>query len=193
MSIVENKRKLRKILINKRKKIDFRTKKDCQIRDYVVKLLLERNVSSLFVYVSMKYEVDTIGIIDKLIPYMRIYVPYTTDGQMSLVPIDKDTTLTNVDKLGNVYCGEKPPRVFSPENVSVDAVIVPMCSYDKKLYRLGYGGGYYDKYLSRVDCFSVGLSYDELGVDSLPIEAHDVPLSVIVTDKGVFFRDNIKV
>lgn len=192
MSITENKQRLREIAIKRRKEIDFRAEKDCKICDYVVKLLLEKNVRSLFIYVSMESEVNTIGIIDKFISRMRIYVPHTYNGQMFLVPIEEKTTLTGADKFGNVFCNEQPPRMFLPEQVDIDVSVVPMCAYDKKFFRLGYGGGYYDKYLSRADCFSVGLSYSEMYVDSLPVEEHDVALSAIVTDQGVYYRDSDK-
>lgn len=76
----------------------------------------------------------------------------------------------------------------SPENPriapdAVDAVFVPGIAFDEDLYRLGYGGGYYDRLLPllRSDCVRIGLAYDEQLVGEIPCEEHDVRMDVICT------------
>jgi 5-formyltetrahydrofolate cyclo-ligase len=77
--------------------------------------------------------------------------------------------------------GDKMPENF-------DVVIVPMLGFDSTLNRIGYGGGYYDKFLSRQKqsrkigvCFSLGQ------VERIPIEDHDIALDFIVTEENAIY------
>lgn len=70
-----------------------------------------------------------------------------------------------------------------------DIVIVPMLAYDRKGYRLGYGGGYYDATLTALkekkNVLAVGLAYAKQAcLFNLPTEEHDVPMDWIVTEQG---------
>jgi 5-formyltetrahydrofolate cyclo-ligase len=69
----------------------------------------------------------------------------------------------------------------------IDLVVVPMLVGDKRGYRVGYGKGYYDKFLAecRPDTLKWGLSLFPLK-DALPAEPHDIPLDAIITPEGFF-------
>src|SRR5262245_58251547 len=73
-------------------------------------------------------------------------------------------------------------RVLRP-----DALIVPLVGFDASCYRLGYGGGYYDRTLAelapRVPCF--GLGYADAELETIHPQPHDVPMSLIVTERDV--------
>lgn len=66
---------------------------------------------------------------------------------------------------------------------ALDMVVVPLVAFDRAGARLGYGGGCYDRYLSTVapECLIVGIAFDEQRVDHVPTDAHDLPLSHIVS------------
>ena len=70
---------------------------------------------------------------------------------------------------------------------AVDAVIVPGVAFDRGLWRLGYGGGYYDRLLPLLGsrCVRIGFAYDQQVLDDIPVEEHDVCLDVLVTPAGV--------
>lgn len=70
------------------------------------------------------------------------------------------------------------------EVVVPQALIVPLVGYDAKRYRLGYGGGYYDRTLaaSRARPVCIGLGYKEARLDSIYPQPHDVPMDMIITD-----------
>lgn len=70
---------------------------------------------------------------------------------------------------------------------ALDLVVVPGVGFDRRGYRLGYGAGYYDRFLRtlRPDCFKVGLAYACQVVPILPAEAHDLRLDAVVTEEGV--------
>ncbi|CAN5628570.1 5-formyltetrahydrofolate cyclo-ligase [soil metagenome] len=65
-----------------------------------------------------------------------------------------------------------------------DVIIVPMLAFDAKLNRLGYGKGYYDRFLAtQPQAVKIGLCFELGHLPSLPIEPHDVPMNIIITEK----------
>ena len=74
------------------------------------------------------------------------------------------------------------------EDLSPDIVVLPMLAADRQLYRLGYGGGYYDRYLARrPQALRIGICYSFQLADRLPAEPHDLPLHILVTDGEILF------
>ena len=74
--------------------------------------------------------------------------------------------------------------------VMPDLVLVPMLAFDRKGYRLGYGGGFYDRTIAqfqqkKLDCAFIGFAYAAQQVDEVPVGAYDLPLNVIITEQGV--------
>ena len=79
---------------------------------------------------------------------------------------------------------EEPPAA-SPAH-RPDVVLVPLLAVDPEGYRLGYGGGYYDRTLAELgDVHAVGVALDVQRVDALPRGVHDRPLTHLVTESGV--------
>lgn len=87
-----------------------------------------------------------------------------------------------------------PTRAFAATDVDsdhfpivpaaeLDMVVVPLVAFDRTGARLGYGGGCYDRYLPTLSatCQVVGIAFDEQRVDHVPTDAHDLPLSHIVS------------
>ncbi len=68
-----------------------------------------------------------------------------------------------------------------------DVIIVPMLGFEPKtLHRIGYGGGYYDKFLAgQPQAKKVGVCYEDCKTERIPTEAHDIRLDMIVTESGV--------
>lgn len=66
-----------------------------------------------------------------------------------------------------------------------DLVVVPALCYDERGFRLGHGGGYYDRYLESCPAVTVGLCREALLSARLPVQAHDVPVSVLVTENKI--------
>ena len=74
--------------------------------------------------------------------------------------------------------------IIGPEDL--DLVIVPALAYDRSGYRLGYGGGYYDRYLLLTPAFTVGLARERLVKDELPREPHDIAVKCLATELGCY-------
>ena len=76
------------------------------------------------------------------------------------------------------------PLPYGPVD-KIDLLVVPGIAFDKKGYRLGYGKGYYDKFLAKKEVFSVGLAYSFQLIDSLPSGEYDKRMHAIATEDGI--------
>ena len=102
---------------------------------------------------------------------------------MTAIQADIDTPFikTNLD----IY----EPQQGEPIGASMfDMVFVPLLAFDKKGYRIGYGKGFYDKYLQncREDCLKVGFSYFEALETEIDREEFDVPLDLCITPQSIY-------
>ena len=75
--------------------------------------------------------------------------------------------------------------------VAPDIVIAPLVGFDEACYRLGHGGGFYDRTLATLAARPriVGVGYTELALRTIYPQPHDVPMDVIVTENGAVARD----
>ncbi|MCL1835754.1 MAG: 5-formyltetrahydrofolate cyclo-ligase [Oscillospiraceae bacterium] len=92
----------------------------------------------------------------------------------------------SLDELRPAVLGIPAPseeaEVIAPSKL--DLIIVPALTYDTDGYRLGYGGGYYDRYLPRTAAFTIGLARERLIKERLPREPHDIAVRCVMTEKG---------
>ncbi len=137
-----------------------------------------------FVYYSYGSEADTRAIVRELLRRgKRVYLPHTDGENMYLVRYVGQTM-----RLG-AYGIEEP--IGEDENVVPDVCVVPFLAADERCRRLGYGGGYYDRYFAKLrrssakKCFTVGIGYDFQILTEIPCEPHDAALDAIVTDRRV--------
>jgi 5-formyltetrahydrofolate cyclo-ligase len=68
---------------------------------------------------------------------------------------------------------------------AVHLILVPGLLFDPEGWRLGYGGGFYDRYLSQTQGTSAGISYQSLLKTRLPHDSHDIPMQYIITENGI--------
>lgn len=138
---------------------------------------------SIFIYVSVADEVDTFEIIRRSIELGKaVYVPYITDRDEGLmIPI----RIYDLDKL---IPGEFDiPTSYTMETIeNPDLTIVPGLGFDKDKNRMGYGGGYYDRYLNKAETKSVGLFASDFEVEEIPTDEYDHKLDYIITEKEIF-------
>ena len=69
-------------------------------------------------------------------------------------------------------------------------LLVPMLAFDRRGYRLGYGGGFYDRTLEKLRAFktvvAIGVAYHAQMVDEVPLGEHDAPLDYVMTEEETF-------
>ena len=83
-----------------------------------------------------------------------------------------------------------PYPVSSPE-VTPEAVLLPMNGWDPQGYRLGYGGGFFDRTLASLarKPITIGVSYEFARLETIEPQSWDIPMDYVVTEKGVYRRD----
>lgn len=172
----------RKTALIQRNELSNRGEKDCVILKKVIELLSSRQVGTLFSYVSMGSEVDTRILLDKLFGQVDIYVTMVVDRIMYAIKADSRRRFSfESDKLGNVFALEELSEQNLDAVFDFDVTLVPMLAFNSNGFRLGYGGGYYDSFLSKSKSLKIGLAYDEQQNEDIIIERHDVPLDIILT------------
>ena len=66
--------------------------------------------------------------------------------------------------------------------------VVPAVVYDRRGYRIGYGGGYYDRFFGQCRPASVGVAYEEFIVKNVPHGRYDISVDVVVSERGIYAR-----
>ncbi|GKU81259.1 5-formyltetrahydrofolate cyclo-ligase [Niallia sp. NCCP-28] len=97
--------------------------------------------------------------------------------------------LTSFHQLETVYSGlhepiEKVTEETAPKEI--DLLIVPGLGFTTEGFRLGFGGGYYDRYLMKYAGKTLSLAFEMQLMTDLPIETHDLPVDRIITNRGVY-------
>ena len=137
---------------------------------------------TVMLFVSFNNEVYTHDIIKKSLGKKNVVIPKVMQQEIepsiiidfdSLIPAGKFGILEPIDLMKIAY-------------KNIDLVLVPGIAFDLEGHRIGYGFGYYDKFLKKVPkAVKIGLCFDFQIVDKIPAEQHDVPVDFIVTEKRV--------
>ncbi len=130
-------------------------------------------------------EISTVPVIDALLAAGReIYVP-RADARDGLLHVHRYPC-----ELVTLTFGLRQPRRGAPEvdpaalDATLDAVLVLGLAFDEEGYRLGYGSGYFDRFLAGRPFPGIGFAYETQVLDRLPHESHDVPMAALVTESS---------
>ncbi|OSZ79786.1 5-formyltetrahydrofolate cyclo-ligase [Chitinophagaceae bacterium IBVUCB2] len=106
-----------------------------------------------------------------------------TSNEMRAVVVTEETAFNR-----NSYCIYEPVEGASVDPEEIDMILVPLLAVDKNGYRVGYGKGFYDKFLSncRKECIKAGFSYFEPIEQISDREDFDVPLDLCITPQNVY-------
>ena len=184
------KKEFRKKVINLRKEKDkdFIKHNSDIITDKLLNLYCIKNAKNIMLYLDFNNEVSTDSLIKKLLNLGKIVSsPITLKEERKLIP-SQITDLKNGIQYGAYNIREPKPECSPAINIKdLDVIIVPAVAYDKNCYRLGYGGGFYDRFLEnlRKDAVTIGIAFDLQIFDEVPKEAHDAQLDYIVTESRI--------
>lgn len=145
-----------------------------------------KDSNTIMVYISFGTEINTHDFIKKTINRgKRIVVPVTFPKTKEIKPSE----ILAFDELEIGFYNILTPkdefiRFIDPKDI--DLIIVPGLAFDRRGYRIGYGGGYYDRFLSQYpDIMKVSLALDLQLIDKVPEEGFDVPVDRIITEKEI--------
>jgi 5-formyltetrahydrofolate cyclo-ligase len=147
---------------------------------------LWKESTHITMYYSVDKEVDTLSLIrEGWAAGKKIYLPKCDSKSKTLTFYQVES----FDQLEVVYYGipePKPTECHELNRGNLDAIIVPGLAFDLQGYRIGYGGGYYDRFLSSLSRRAVTLSLAfpfQLVEEELPREEYDIPVDIILTSQ----------
>lgn len=176
----------RKQLILKRKKIENKSQKDYHICNNFLNSKIYIECKQVLLFASLEDEINTDPLIEKaLLDEKKVALPKCLDSNGNM-------EFFYITSMSDLECGAFHVRepVFNNNTLVRDftnaVCVVPALSYDKHGYRIGYGKGYYDRFLEKFSSISVGLCYNELMSDEIPADKYDLPVDYIVTEDSIF-------
>lgn len=186
LSIKEYKAEKRAFYKGLRKSMDPEIKKsaDNQIFEELISFPEFKNSELILTYISVNDETDTVSLIKYCFENnKRIAVPKCLDknGNMEFFEIK------SFDDVKSSYFGLMEPSENCPVITIFDnsLCVVPAFSYDIKGYRIGYGGGFYDRFLSKHNVFKVGICYDESIETNHLHDEFDISVDIVITEKQI--------
>ncbi|MGH1418743.1 MAG: 5-formyltetrahydrofolate cyclo-ligase [Hyphomicrobiaceae bacterium] len=145
----------------------------------------EHDGATISGYFSMPEELDTKPLLGALHAQgFKLALPVIVAKAMPLI----FRTWVPGDDMTTAKWGIREPHDSQPE-VDPDIVLVPLLAFDKRGFRLGYGGGYYDRTLEKLrnikPVLAIGLAFDEQEVDAVPHDSYDQRLDMVFTQTRV--------
>lgn len=182
-----NKFDFRKQAIDTLKCIDPQHKKklEQQLLHHLLKTDVWKRAQTIGISIALAYEWDTEPIIRTAwAEGKRVAVPkcYPEERKMSFYK------MTSYDALENVFGALQEPNPHQAELIQksqIDLLIVPGLYFDMLGYRIGFGGGYYDRYLENFQGSTLSLMSEALVVPQLPRDDFDIPVHHLITENGL--------
>ena len=173
-----------------RKKI-LKLRKTKNLKKYKINIpllisILKKNKKNFTVggYYPVNYEINDLEILRELIKNkINVSLPVISKSKnMSFYSWSFDEPLI-INSYGI-------PEPIKSKIVIPDIILVPLVAFDNKLFRLGYGGGFYDRYIAKMEkinkLLTIGLAYSFQKISKIPINKYDKKLNIILTEKGIF-------
>ena len=166
--------KLRKKNYSKDLRIDFRS---------IIKILKKRKQKNKIIggYYPYNHEVNVVPLLEKFEKsnYIISLPKISKNSRMNFFVWSSNDPL-NVNEYGI-------PEPITNRMIFPDVLLVPLVAYDKNFNRVGYGGGFYDRYIKRIkkikDILTIGLAFSYQKVKKIPIEKNDIKIDFIITEK----------
>lgn len=179
---------------------EFRLSLTAQDKEYLDRAIQEKlfeikeltEAKTVLCYMSTPTEVETRGIITKLFSLNKnVAVPRCVDDSRDM----EFFSIASLDQTQKRTFG-----VFEPDPNKCERLrdfrnsvcILPGLGFDKEGFRLGYGKGYYDRFLSMYRGPKIGICYENCFFEKLPHGFYDIPADIVVTEKRIIYIKNIK-
>lgn len=176
------KKELRNLLIDKRKNlpVDYRHKADQQIFQKIINSDTYQKSDTIFCFVSTEEEINTHPIIEHAINTGKcVVVPKCiAKGIMHACQIQCFDDL----KPGRYGIMEPKEHCKCVQPADIDLAIIPCLSCNSKGYRIGYGGGFYDRYIHNETFIKLAICYEQLICEDIPTEPFDEKVDIIITN-----------
>ncbi|WP_342386955.1 5-formyltetrahydrofolate cyclo-ligase [Salinicoccus bachuensis] len=178
-----NKKALRKEMISTLSSMEtsYKKKNEEVLKSRLLDYIEEHDIESIGIVLAMPHEMDTDDIISHLVRQGKlIYTPVCdySNKQMNFC------RFTSFDKVTKDEKNLRVPEDTEDVNNRPDLIVVPGLIYSEEGYRIGYGGGFYDRFLSHYDGLKASLLFEEQ-IGEVVVEHHDIPVDVLITPDRV--------
>lgn len=181
MDITLQKKELRKRMMQERNALsaEYKSRFDASINLSLAGIVEERKCKVVHVYIPMLSEINISPFIQQLLRQnITVVSPKTLPGRKL-----ENRILTSLDHLETGIMGTQHPASPDVYNGDMDLIVVPGMAFDESFFRLGYGGGYYDGFItSKPEAYKLGIFYPFQQVDAVPVEAHDIRLDAVLSN-----------
>lgn len=197
MMIEEEKQVFRKRALKRRAEITNRQEKSVQIAKNLFATQMYQNADMIFAYMAYRSEAETMPVLEqafaahKCVAVPRVLLSDAKQENGTMV-------FCHIASLGDCVKGaygileprEDCPVVQPDEN---SLILVPGCAFTRNGLRMGYGGGYYDRYLQlHPKTVTIGYAFEEQIYDAIPSEEYDRQLDFVVTQKKCYAAERSK-
>jgi 5-formyltetrahydrofolate cyclo-ligase len=162
-----------------RKNIKSKEKKDNKIFKLLISLPEINKADLILIYASNDEEISTREIIDFYMGKKRIACPKVVGDDIIFYEItDKSQLQSGCFDILEPICDLKIEKSDFKNSICV----VPAICFDLNGFRIGYGKGFYDRFLKDYDGYSIGLCYKECLIDKIPNDEFDIKVQKVITD-----------
>jgi len=180
---------LRKVFLEKRDSTSFDMTKIAskKIAEKLKKIDVFKNADSIACYYSIGSEVSTQEIIQELLSNgKQVSLPRVVDDELYFHQI------TDIKNLEIGSFGIMEPKENTPVTKKIDVILVPTVAVSRDGTRLGYGHGYYDRFLANTKANTISLTYSKQILKSIPSSNEDVKMQWVVTEDEFFKTSTMK-
>ena len=178
-----NKLSIRKKILKLRKKKYTKELSICSTK--LLKFLNKNKLKSKIFggYYPFSYELDILNVLEKLEKknYIISLPKIAKNNKMDFFQWSFKEPL-KINKFGI-------PETISKKKIYPNILLIPLVGFDNKLNRLGYGGGYYDRYLSKIKnikkTVKIGVGFSFQKIKKIPVNNHDIKLDCVITEKNI--------
>ena len=184
--VLIHKNELRKKILNNRRTLTLQQREEDSQKIFVILKSLSNLVESrkIHCFVGQLDEPDTIPILKWLLEKKKHLAVPCVDSQNPVLQHSQLTSIESLEK-GNYGILDVPMEKRLDVDLSeLQLILIPGIAFDLSGGRLGYGKGYYDRFLEKTNAFKIGLCFQSQVVEKVPMENHDIRMQAIISEKG---------
>ena len=184
-----DKKSLRKQIMTLRSQfpIDERIQAENMVFDFVTQLPEFHTAKTISSFVSFGDEISMMRINSYILSLNKTLVLPYIDSQTKTMLFYKVEILSELIQNTFGILEPNPAMHMLVDYKTIDCVLTPGVAFDAHGYRLGYGGGFYDRFFSQIEKTipKIGIAFELQRVATLPVESYDYPIHKLITEKGI--------
>jgi len=172
----------RKVMLRRRNRLTEEDiiQKSKLIKNNLLSLKEYKEAKTIMIYVSFGKEVETHNLIKEALKTKTVLVPKVKEDQIIACKIN---TLDDLEQGAFGILEPKTSVEFSKKKIEL--IILPGIVFDKLGNRIGYGKGFYDKFLKNINATKIALAFDFKVLEQVPTRKYDIKMNIIVTEKNI--------